>query len=89
MIKLNIEQWDEEFIPIMNGESYKDFHPKIVNDEEKKILEKALLEDRVWTLLESDNGDLFLANGLHFVNRVDVFITEKPYNKNEIYEIYW
>lgn len=89
MIKLNSEQWDEEFIPIMNGESYKDFHPKIVNDEEKKILEKALLEDRVWTLLESDNGDLFLANGLHFVNRVDVFITEKPYNKNEIYEIYW
>lgn len=89
MIKLNSEQWDEEFIPIMNGESYKDFHPKIVNDEEKKILEKALLEDRVWTLLESDNGDLFLANGLHFVNRIDVFITEKPYNKNEIYEIYW
>lgn len=89
MIKLNSEQWDEEFIPIMNGKSYKDFHPKIVNDEEKKILEKALLEDRVWTLLESDNGDLFLANGLHFVNRVDVFITEKPYNKNEIYEIYW
>lgn len=89
MIKINSKQWDDEFIPIMDGESYKDFHPKIVNDDEKKILEKALLEDRVWTLLEGDDGDLFLANGLHFVNRIDVYITEKPYDKNEVYEVNW
>tara|TARA_R110000868_G_C10902754_1_gene764432 strand:- start:91 stop:369 length:279 start_codon:yes stop_codon:yes gene_type:complete len=86
---LTSEEWDEEFIPIMDGESYKDFHPKVVNDDEKKVLEKALLEDRVWTLLEGDNGDLFLANGLHFVNRLDVYITEKPYDRNSIYEINW
>jgi hypothetical protein len=89
MIKLQTDEWDEKFIPIMNGQSYKDFHPKIVNDDEKLILEKALLEDRVWTLLEDDSGDLFLANGLHLVNRIDVYITKKPYNKNEIYEVYW
>lgn len=89
MITLTSELWDGHFIPIMDGESYKDFHPKIVNDDEKKILEKALLEDRVWTLLEGDNGDLFLANGLHFVNRIDVYITEKPYDKNEVYEVNW
>ena len=86
---LTSEEWDEEFIPIMDGESYKDFHPKVVNDDEKKVLEKALLEDRVWTLLEGDNGDLFLANGLHYVNRLDVYITEKPYDRNSIYEINW
>lgn len=86
---LTSEEWDEEFIPIMDGESYKDFHPKVVNDDEKKVLEKALLEDRVWTLLEGDNGDLFLANGLHFVNRLDVYITEKPYDRNLLYEINW
>lgn len=89
MTTLTSEEWDEEFIPIMDGESYKDFHPKVVNDDEKKVLEKALLEDRVWTLLEGDNGDLFLANGLHFVNRLDVYITEKPYDRNSIYEINW
>lgn len=86
---LTSEEWDEEFIPIMDGESYKDFHPQVVNDDEKKVLEKALLEDRVWTLLEGDNGDLFLANGLHFVNRLDVYITEKPYDRNLLYEINW
>jgi hypothetical protein len=86
---LTSEEWDEEFIPIMDGESYKDFHPKVVNDDEKKVLEKALLEDRVWTLLEGDTGDLFLANGLHFVNRLDVYITEKPYDRNLLYEINW
>lgn len=86
---LTSEEWDEEFIPIMDGESYKDFHPKVVNDDEKKVLEKALLEDRVWTLLEGDTEDLFLANGLHYVNRLDVYITEKPYDRNLIYEINW
>ena len=89
MIKLQVEEWDDEFIPIMEGESYKDFHPKIVNYNEKIILEKALLENRVWTLVEDDDNDLVLLNGLHLVNRIDVYITEKPYNKNEIYEVYW
>jgi hypothetical protein len=89
MIKLQVEEWDDEFIPIMEGESYKDFHPKIVNDDEKLILEKALLEDRVWTLVEDDDNDLVLLNGLHVVNRIDVYITQKPYNRNELYEVYW
>ena len=89
MIKLQVEEWDDEFIPIMEGESYKDFHPKIVNDDEKLILEKALLEDRVWTLVEDDYNDLVLLNGLHVVNRIDVYITQKPYNRNELYEVYW
>jgi hypothetical protein len=89
MIKLQVEEWDDEFIPIMEGESYKDFHPKIVNYNEKIILEKALLENRVWTLVEDDDNDLVLLNGLHLVNRIDVYITQKPYNKNEIYEVYW
>ena len=86
---LTSEEWDDEFIPIMEGESYKDFHPKIVNDDEKLILEKALLEDRVWTLVEDDDNDLVLLNGLHVVNRIDVYITQKPYNRNELYEVYW
>jgi len=89
MIELQVEEWDDEFIPIMEEESYKDFHPKIVNDDEKLILEKALLEDRVWTLVEDDDNDLVLLNGLHVVNRIDVYITQKPYNRNELYEVYW
>lgn len=89
MIRINSEQWDDEFIPIMDGESYKDFHPKTVNDDEKKVLERAILENRTWTLVENDDNDLVLLNGLHVVNRIDVYVTEKPYDKNEIYEVYW
>jgi len=89
MIKLQVEEWDDEFIPIMEGESYKDFHPKIVNYNEKIILEKALLENRVWTLVEGDDNNLFLLNGLHVVNRLDVYITEKPYVENDFYQVLW
>ena len=82
-------EWDEQFHPIIENESYKDFHPKVVNKEEKKQLELAILENRVWTLIENDFNSLILIEGLHLVNRIDVYITELPYNTKETYEITW
>ena len=32
---------------------------------------------KVWTLLDSDDGDMYLASGLHFVNRVGYLITRE------------
>ena len=33
---------------------------------------------RVWTLLEGDNGGLFIGSGLHLVNRLGYIITAEP-----------
>ena len=89
MINLTSEEWEDQFIPIMEGESYKDFHPKIINPEDKITLKEAILENRVWTLVEDDNNNLVLLNGMHVVNRLDVYITKMCYNEKDVYEIYW
>ena len=53
---LTSEEWDEKFIPIMDGESYKDFHPKIVNDDEKKVLEEVYGKEwyKKWDFTKED-----------------------------------
>jgi hypothetical protein len=32
----------------------------------------------VWTLLDGDDGDLYLASGYHFVNRIGYFVSTVP-----------
>jgi len=32
----------------------------------------------VWTLLDSDDGDMFVVNGLHLVNRVGYLLSTIP-----------
>jgi hypothetical protein len=33
---------------------------------------------RVWTLVEGDDGNLYITSGYHLVNRINYFITHKP-----------
>ena len=87
MIELTSEEWVEQFEPVMDdNDNYKDYHPKCINDEERMILKKAVAENRAWTLMDGDKN-LFIGNGLHLVNRIDVYITNKPYVENEEYYI--
>ena len=34
---------------------------------------------RVWTLVDGDDGNLYIVDGYHLVNRVNYFITEVPF----------
>ena len=33
---------------------------------------------RVWTLVDGDDGNLYISSGYHLVNRINYFITHKP-----------
>jgi hypothetical protein len=33
----------------------------------------------VWTLVEGDDGNLYIVNGYHLVNRVNYFVTNLPF----------
>lgn len=37
----------------------------------------------VWTIVEGDNGKLYLSPGYHFVNRLGYAICEIPFNETE------
>jgi hypothetical protein len=34
---------------------------------------------RVWTLIDGDDGNLYIVDGYHLVNRINYFVTEKPF----------
>ena len=40
--------------------------------------------NRVWTLIEGDSGNLWITNGYHFVNRLNYFITEVPFEGSDV-----
>lgn len=42
--------------------------------------------NRVWTLVDADNGKLYICSGYHLVNRMGYFITKKPLDeKNPVH----
>jgi hypothetical protein len=42
--------------------------------------------ERVWTYAEGDE-DVFLTNGLHFVNRLGYVVTERPATSNTFFTV--
>ena len=34
---------------------------------------------RVWTLVDGDDGNLYIVDGFHLVNRINYFVTELPF----------
>lgn len=51
--------------------------------EDAKLLEEAVRDNRCWTMVEDDNGDLCIIEGNRFVNRIYHVITEKPLENPE------
>lgn len=56
---------------------------------ELEAVEKVFEEDpgRVWTILESDDGELSITNGMQFVNRHGYLITEVAAKDDEFIEV--
>lgn len=82
----NFDEWVDQYRPIPNptGDSgfcigddclmYETYAPDL------DVVTAAHEKDprTVWTLLDVD-GDLYLGDGFHYVNRMGYFITEVPY----------
>jgi hypothetical protein len=45
---------------------------------------KAAAPKRVWTIVEGDNGLLYIIAGFHWVNRINYVITEVPWENDMI-----
>ena len=75
-----LDAWDAKYQPIKNhvtnnGDDKFETYAK----ELDYVLSIANTEpDRVWTLVDGDDGNLYITNGYHLVNRVNYFITKHP-----------
>ena len=81
-----LDAWEAKYKPIKNQYAQKQAG-EFVEDkfetygEELDFVRSVCDEDarRVWTLVDGDDGNLYIVDGYHLVNRVNYFITELPF----------
>ena len=74
------EAWHNQYQPIQNH-----FDPnegckfETYGEELDYVLKIAYTEPkRIWTLVDGDDGNLYITSGYHLVNRINYFITHNP-----------
>lgn len=74
------EAWDTKYQPIQNhidphaGDKFETYGAEL-----DYVLKVAYTEPkRIWTLVDGDDGNLYIASGYHLVNRINYFITHNP-----------
>lgn len=72
-MEVEIISWDEfaqRFQPELELETYgEDFQQVAAADRNK-----------VWTMVDTDEGDVVLVSGLHYVNRINYLLSKVPHN---------
>jgi hypothetical protein len=53
------------------------------SDEDKKAIQVGIDENRLWTMIDGDNGTCPYVSGYHYVNRMHYLLTEVPYDPND------
>jgi hypothetical protein len=79
--EMDYDEWVAKYKPIMNNMREKEQTEMFETyGEEKAYVHgvKRFNPNHVWTLIEGDEG-LWITSGYHFVNRVNYFITEIPF----------
>ena len=62
-------QWEEKYKPVKNSQSYA-FETYGADLDRVRATDKNL----IWTLVDGDDGNTYLVQGYHFVNRINYFI---------------
>jgi len=75
-----LNAWDEKYKPIPNHIDKGNDKFETYGEELDYVLSIANTEPkRVWTLVDGDDGNLYIVDGYHLVNRVNYFITKNPF----------
>lgn len=77
---LSNQQWDEIYQPMVNSITNEGISYETYGDEEDYVSQQD--ERHVWTEVDGDNG-VYIVNGMHYVNRIQYYITNKPWNDGE------
>lgn len=77
MKTINLEQWINKYNPIFIEEELKDFD---LFRNELQYYEN----NNIWTEIYCENEDFYIIPGLHIVNKFRIFITEIPWESEDI-----
>lgn len=80
MSRLTYDEWFDKYHPIINeiaGDEQYQF--ETYGDELQYVLQQ---DDRhIWTEMDGDNG-VYIVSGYHLVNRIQYYITTKPWKED-------
>lgn len=84
MINLTEDQFYEQFNirpnHLTNNESFGGMY-ETYGEELDYVFNLAKTENRVWTIIEGESGNLYFCSGFHLVNRFGFIITEEEYTE--------
>lgn len=83
---MDIQEWEEKLLPLQDDEGevfYDGTTGKTFSDMLKKLKEiteanESIAYRYIWTRVDTD-GELYLLNGVHTVNKLDYCITTIPW----------
>lgn len=80
MSDMSNEQWEEYYKPTPNLISEEGFAFETYGDELAYVATRD--PHHVWTEMDGDNG-VYIVNGMHYVNRIQYYVTEVPWLEGE------
>jgi len=84
---MTYDEFFEKYKPIKNDivetSAFDGYMFETYGDEYKFVISNSL-DKKVWTILEGDDDDLFISAGLRLVNRLGFFVTELPWEDENI-----
>ena len=74
-----LDAWEEKYKPMHN---HFDDNDKFETYGDELDYVRSIYDTdprRVWTLVDGDDGNLYIVDGYHLVNRLNYFVTELPF----------
>lgn len=94
VLTLTEEEFDERYSPMPNplnpnaSWSYDNRGCLFETFGEEFAFVRRFDPHRVWTLIDGDDGDLYLVSGLHFVNRIGYLLTQEAVPPDTLVEVH-
>ena len=84
-----LDAWETKYQPIKNHITGEDDDKFETYGEELDYVRSIADTEprRVWTLVDGEDGNLYIVDGYHLVNRVNYFITKEPLEGNGFMEV--
>jgi hypothetical protein len=84
-----LEAWEAKYQPIKNHITDENDDKFETYGEELNYVRSIVDTEprRVWTLVDGEDGNLYIVDGYHLVNRLNYFITKKPLEGNGFLEV--
>ena len=77
-----LDAWEEKYQPLKNhidkGNGIFE-NDKFETYGEELDFVRAQDPSYIWTLVDGDDGNLYIVNGYHLVNRINYFVTNLPF----------